>query len=239
MRHYYSLIIDLTGRPCLIVGGGEVACRKIESLAAAGAAVTVISPDLLPQARALADAGTITWRKERFASQDVSGYTLVVAATNQPEVNQAVYRAVKACGGWINIVDRPDLCNVIVPSAVQRGKLMISVSTSGASPGLAQKIKQEIERAYGPEYESYVDFLADMRQRVLAEVADPKRRREIFRRLLDDAYLTASDEQRKHMAAALLREQGPHGGMQGGNDETLESRLAKEHACVNPDQLGD
>ncbi|MFM1652325.1 bifunctional precorrin-2 dehydrogenase/sirohydrochlorin ferrochelatase [Brevibacillus sp. B_LB10_24] len=225
MKKQYPLMIDLTGRDCLVVGGGGVALRKAASLAAAGAIVTLISPELHPDLAEMVACGQVHWRKEPFGGQDVSGYDLVVAATDQPEVNFAVYQAVAANRGWINIVDRPDLCNFIVPSSVHRGKLVISVSTSGASPALARKIKQKIEQEFGPEYEQYLDFLAQMRRRVLAEVENPEKRRQLFQQLLDDAFLHASKEQQNQMAEALL-ERCKTGGAQGGNDETVESRFA-------------
>lgn len=205
MQKHYPLMLDLTGRNCLVVGGGEVAARKVESLLEAGAMVTVISPDGLSIMSEWASQGLINWEKRRFTDEDeVSRYSLVVAATNHPEVNLSVYTAVTRVGGWINIVDRPDLCNFIVPSTVHRGKLVISISTSGASPGLAHKIKQQIEQAYGHEYEDYVDFLAEVRHRVLQTVKDPKRRRSIFRQLLNEEYLTATEEERNLMVSALL-----------------------------------
>lgn len=205
MHNYYPLILDLTGRDCLVVGGGEVATRKVESLMEAGANVSVIAPQVMPSMEEWARSSRITWIQEEFhGDEDVSSYALVVAATNLPEVNMTVYSAVQRTNGWINIVDRPDLCNFIVPSTVHRGKLVISVSTSGASPGLASKIKQKIELDFGEEYEEYVNFLAEMRQRVLLEVNDAKRRREIFRHLLNDEYVHATNEERKRMIEALL-----------------------------------
>lgn len=208
MQTHYPIMLDLTGRRCLVVGGGEVAARKIESLLQAGAEVTLISPDVVPMIAAWATEEKVNWLQEKYDRElhQVEGYALVIAATNLPDVNLAVYEAVKAAGGWINIVDRPDLCNYIVPSVIHRGKLVISVSTSGASPSLAKKLKRRIEEVIGPEYESYLEFLAEMRLLVRKEVGDPKQRREIFQRLLDDEYVIASDEQRYQMAADLLRE---------------------------------
>ena len=205
MQKYYPLMLDLTGRFCLVVGGGEVAARKVESLLEAGAIVTVISPDGLQIMDEWTAQGLIQWEKRSFMiDEEVGKYTLVVAATNHSEVNLSVYTAVTRVGGWINIVDRPDLCNFIVPSTVHRGKLVISISTSGASPGLASKIKQKINHDFGPEYEGYVNFLAEIRQHVLQTVDDSKRRRAIFRQLLDEEFLTATDEERNLKVAALL-----------------------------------
>lgn len=204
MKNQYPLMIDLTDQPCLVVGAGDVATRKIESLLAAGAHVTVISPHASERVRKWAEDGRLVWRKEEFVDQDVSPFVLTVAGTDNPAVNLAVYEAVKASHGWINIVDRPDLCNFIVPSVVQRGKLVIAVSTSGASPGLARRIKGKIEQMIGQEYEGYVDFLADMRRRVLEEIPEPHVRRQIFQRLLDESYVEADEQQRMEMAERLL-----------------------------------
>ncbi|MGD8188777.1 precorrin-2 dehydrogenase/sirohydrochlorin ferrochelatase family protein [Brevibacillus ginsengisoli] len=205
MKKHYPLMIDLTGRFCLVVGGGEVATRKVESLLEAGAIVTVISPDGLTILEEWSAQGSIQWEKRSFMiDEGVDQYKLVVAATNNPEVNLSVYTAVTRVGGWINIVDRPDLCNFIVPSTVHRGKLVISISTSGASPGLASRIRQKIDQEFGPEYEGYVNFLAEVREHVLQTVDDPKQRRAIFRQLLNEEYLTATDEERNLKVAALL-----------------------------------
>lgn len=240
MKKQYPLMLDLTNRPCLVVGAGEVAVRKIASLLAGGAVVTVISPEADPQIAEWAEQGQLKWLRTSYSGQDVRGYALVIAATNQPEVNLAVHQAVSSCGGWINVVDRPDLCNFTVPSVVRRGKLVIAVSTSGASPSLARRIKLQLEAAYGAEYADYVDFLAEMRQHVLTAVNDPGLRKQIFRRLLEDTYLHASDERRWEMAKALLAEVQVDGGRQGGNDdETVESGKPEEHACADADKLGD
>ncbi|UFJ39076.1 bifunctional precorrin-2 dehydrogenase/sirohydrochlorin ferrochelatase [Brevibacillus humidisoli] len=239
MRKQYPLMLDLTKRTCLVVGAGEVAVRKIESLLAAGAAVTVISPEADPQVVEWAAQGQLQWHQTTYNGQDVRSYALVIAATDRPDVNLAVHRAVTDCGGWINVVDRPDLCTFTVPSVVRRGKLAIAVSTSGASPSLARKIKQRLEGEFGTEYTGYVDFLAEMRQRVLAQVDDPGVRKQIFRRLLGDVYLHASDEHRYRMAEALLAEAQTDDGGQGGNDdETVESWKPQKQAGAYADKLG-
>ncbi|WP_139490230.1 precorrin-2 dehydrogenase/sirohydrochlorin ferrochelatase family protein [Brevibacillus dissolubilis] len=213
MPSHYPIMLELTGRACLVVGGGEVATRKIESLLHAGAYVTVITPEAQPAVIQWAQEGVIKLIQEPYTNQDVSDYTLVVAATNIPEVNLTVYEAVKAVGGWINIVDRPDLCNFIVPSTIQRGKLVISVSTSGASPSLARKLRKQLEEQFDEAYESYVDFLAEIRRQVLTDVVQPEVRRRIFRKLLDDTYVHATEEERYQMAAALIA------GYQSGDGE--------------------
>ncbi|MGO0060189.1 precorrin-2 dehydrogenase/sirohydrochlorin ferrochelatase family protein [Brevibacillus fluminis] len=205
MDSYFPIVIDIHEKKCLVVGGGEVATRKVESLLQAGAEVTVISPEAGDSIREWAQDGRLHWRNEVFSENDVTEFAFVIAATNQSEVNYAVYEAVRQSGGWVNIVDRPDLCNFILPSVVKRGKLTISVSTSGASPGLARKIKQTIEQEIGPEYEEYVDFLARIRQQVLAEVDNHGQRKKIFRELLQDRFVEASEAERYAMAAELVK----------------------------------
>ncbi|WP_241236205.1 precorrin-2 dehydrogenase/sirohydrochlorin ferrochelatase family protein [Brevibacillus marinus] len=240
MSKQYPLMLDLTKRSCLVVGAGKVAVRKIASLLEAGAAVTVISPEADPQVAQWAQQGQLEWQQTVYSGQDVRGYALVIAATNRPDVNLAVHQAVSACGGWINVVDRPDLCNFTVPSVLRRGKLTIAISTAGASPSLARRIKQQLEAEFGTEYAAYVDFLAAMRQRVLAQVDDPAMRKQLFQQLLSDTYLHASEERRWQMAEALLAEAQVDGGGQGGNDdETVESGKPAEHAGAYADELGD
>lgn len=205
MESYFPIVIDIHAKRCLVVGGGEVATRKVDSLIRAGADVTVVSPEAGESIQLWATEGKLIWRKQPFSDRDAAGFAFVIAATNISSVNHAVYEAVKRSGGWVNIVDRPDLCNFILPSVVHRGKLTISVSTSGASPGLARKIKQRIEREIGPEYEEYVEFLATIRHQVLSEISDHSQRKRIFRELLDSRFVEAADQERYEMAAELVR----------------------------------
>ncbi len=206
MQGYFPIVIDVSGKRCLVVGGGKVATRKVESLLNAGADVTVLAPDISPELTRWHSTGKLRWEAACFVDQDLSAYAFVIAATDVHDVNHAVYQAVKDYGGWINIVDRPDLCNFILPSVVNRGKLLIAVTTSGASPGLARKIKRQLESEYGPEYEEYVAFLADIRQKVLLEIADQGKRREIFRVLLEERFVEAEFNQRYAMADELLND---------------------------------
>lgn len=205
MDSYFPIVIDIHEKKCLVVGGGEVATRKVESLLQAGALVTVISPEAGESIRQWAKNGQLHWKSEAFTDMDVKEFAFVIAATNHSDVNRAVYQAVNQAGGWVNVVDRPDLCNFILPSVVKRGKLTISVSTSGASPGLARKIKQTIEKEIGPEYEEYVEFLSCIRQQVLAEIGDHGQRKKIFRELLSERFMEAAEEERYAMAAELVK----------------------------------
>ena len=185
MSAYYPIMLNLAGRRCLVVGGGKVAERKLASLLAAGAKVTVISPQWSEQIEAWRQAGVIQVVSRAYAEGDVNGYALVFAATPDREVNAQVVREAAAAGSWVNAADRSSEGTFLVPSIVRRGKLVLAVSTSGASPGLAGGIAQELARSYGDEYELYVDFLSEVRLKAGSQVKDRARRERLFRRLLE------------------------------------------------------
>jgi precorrin-2 dehydrogenase/sirohydrochlorin ferrochelatase len=189
MKRFYPMMVDLTGRRCLVVGGGSVAERKTASLLEGGADVIVVSPDVTPGLQVWAEQGEITYHARPYRKGDAAGCTLVIAATDQEAVNRAVYEEAQACGAWINVVDRPDLCNFTVPSTLRRGQLQIAVSTGGASPTLAKKIRQELEKTYGPEYAVYLNLLKEMRQRIQKSVADAALRHQLMARLVDEEWM--------------------------------------------------
>lgn len=189
MKHFYPMMVDLTGRRCLVVGGGSVAERKTVSLLGGGANVVVVSPDVTPGLQLLAEQGEITYHARPYRRGDAAGCTLVIAATDREEVNLAVCEEARARGAWINVVDRPDLCNFTVPSTVRRGQLQIAVSTGGASPTLAKKIRRELEETYGPEYAVYLDLLKEMRRRIQETVSDAAVRHQLMARLADEEWM--------------------------------------------------
>lgn len=189
MKHYYPMMVDLTARRCLVVGGGAVAERKVLSLVEAKADVTVVSPQVTPRLEQLALVGQIQWICRPYLSEDGEGCFLVIAATDRQEVNVKVHQDASQRGQWVNVVDRPDLCNFTVPSSVKRGKLQISISTSGASPSLAKKIRHELEEAYGDEYQLYLDIMQEVREWIQQEVPDPKRRAQLMKELVSEKWI--------------------------------------------------
>ncbi len=185
MNGYYPIVVQLAGKECVIVGGGEVAERKASSLLEASASVTFVSPRFGPGIAAWIERGTVKGVKRNYASGDADHAFLVIAATDDPETNERVYRDASARNQLVNVADRPDLSNFIVPATVRRGKLLISVSTSGASPSAAAAIRDEIAGVYGREYEIYFDFMSEFRLKVQRLVKDTNRRRQIFRKMMD------------------------------------------------------
>jgi len=187
MARYYPAFLDLRGRVALVVGGGAVALRKVQSLLSCGARVRLVSPRViasLSRLRSSIDLVTRPWE-----TADLDGVWIAFAATDDPAVNARVAREARARGILVNVADTPALCDFIVPSVVNRGALQIAVSTGGASPALARRLRQEIERLVGPEYAELATILESVRARIRAEVPDPERRRAIFDRLVDGELL--------------------------------------------------
>jgi precorrin-2 dehydrogenase / sirohydrochlorin ferrochelatase len=182
---YYPAFLDLRERPCLVVGGGAVAERKAVSLLDAGADVTVISPALTPKLHDLASVGRISHRNKSFEDRDIDGFFLVIAATDSQEINTGTARLCRKRQVPVNVASPPEESSFIVPSVIERGQLLIAVSTSGVSPALSRKIRQDLQKQFGPEYDVFLQRLTAIRQRVLNEVADDEVRRNIFRMIVD------------------------------------------------------
>ncbi|MGF7185591.1 precorrin-2 dehydrogenase/sirohydrochlorin ferrochelatase [Desulfitispora alkaliphila] len=185
MTKVYPMHSKLENKPCVVVGGGEVAERKIKKLVSAGAKVTVISPDITTEIEILRSKGKLKVLKRPYAYGDMSNFFLAICATDIKEVNQEAARECDQHNILVNVVDDPDMSSFIVPSALHRGDLTISITTGGASPGLARKIKKDLELNYGPEYEEYINILKMVRVRVMSECNDPSIRKMIFREVLE------------------------------------------------------
>jgi precorrin-2 dehydrogenase/sirohydrochlorin ferrochelatase len=203
---FYPAYLDLRDRPCLVVGGGPVAERKALSLLDAGAAVTIISPSLTPGLQALSDSGKITHHKKEFDEPDLAAESIVIAATSSKEVNSRIARLCKKRNMLVNVAVPPEEGNFIVPSAVERGELLIAISTGGVSPALAKKIRQELETRYGQEYGIFLRMVAAVRKRVLSEVADEQRRREIFEAIAGSEVIELLRQGKRREAEARLNQ---------------------------------
>jgi siroheme synthase-like protein len=159
----YIACLRLSGRNCLVVGGGDIGLEKVEGLLACDATVTLISPTAVPELEAYAAEGSITWERREFRADDLEGKFMAIAATNVTEVNIAVYDAAEARAMLVNVVDVPPLCNFILPAIVRSGPLAIAISTAGASPALAKRMKREIADTYGEPYARLAIILNDAR----------------------------------------------------------------------------
>jgi siroheme synthase-like protein len=159
----YIACLRLSGRSCLVVGGGEVGLEKVEGLLACDGDVTVVAPDAVEEIRALAGEGSIRWERRTFEPSDLHGRFLAIAATSDTDVNIAVYDEAERRAMLVNVVDVPPLCNFILPAIVRTGPLAIAISTAGASPALAKRMKREIADAYGEPYARLAVLLNDAR----------------------------------------------------------------------------
>lgn len=161
----YPVNLVLAGRPCLVVGGGRVALTKVRGLVEAGARVTVVAPDVVPEVAALADVV----EPRPYRNGEAAGYRFVIAATGDPGVNQRVYDDGEAAGVWVNSADDPQRCSAILPARVRQGRLTLTVSTGGHSPAVAAWVRDRLAREYGPEYDQLVGLLSEAREEVRAQ----------------------------------------------------------------------
>lgn len=181
---YYPVNLDIANKRCVIVGGGDVSLRKVESLLSSGAKVTVISPELNDGLKELLKNGEIAHVQRIFQAGDTQGASLVIGATDDERVNESVFREASESGTLVNIVDDPQKCNFTVPSTIIRGDLTITISTGGKSPALAKRIRQELENNFGPEYETFLDLMGAIREQILKRSKDSNTNKEIFERLI-------------------------------------------------------
>ncbi len=179
---YLPIFFDVTGRRCVVVGGGEVAARKVESLLEAGACVTVVAPRLSPPLQVIVVRGLVTHIARDYRPGDIRGCVLVHAATADPKLHRELAAEARALGIPINVVDLPELCTFIAPAVVKRGALQIAISTAGASPAFAARLKSVLEDQFGAEYALTLEVLRAARRRLQADQVDPADR---MRRLKD------------------------------------------------------
>jgi siroheme synthase-like protein len=161
---FYIACLKLKGRRCIVIGGGDMGLEKSEGLLACGGDVTVISPDAGPELEALAAEGSITWEQRDYAGpEDLEAVFIVIACTDSTETNIQIYEDAEKRAMLVNIVDVPPLCNFILPAVVRTGPLAIAISTAGASPALAKRMKREIGELFGEEYAQLAIMLNETR----------------------------------------------------------------------------
>ena len=180
---YYPVNLDISGRSCLVVGGGPVAARKIASLLECGARIRVVSPEVNKLIEEAASEGRVEWLKRTYAGSDLDGMFMVFATTNDDATQDRIVADSKKAGVLLNCADDPERCDFQVPAAIRRGKLLIAVSTGGGSPALAARIKGSLQKQYGPEYSVLVDLMSAVRERVIG-AGSPEMNRRLFHEIL-------------------------------------------------------
>jgi precorrin-2 dehydrogenase/sirohydrochlorin ferrochelatase len=160
---FYIACLKLSGRRCLVVGGGEIGLEKVEGLLACDGDVTLVAPEAGPELETLAAEGSIAWERREYRPEDLEGTFMVIACTDDTDINIGIYEDAERRAMLVNVVDVPPLCNFILPAILRTGPLAIAISTAGASPALAKRMKREIGAQFGDEYATLAVMLNDVR----------------------------------------------------------------------------
>ena len=182
---YYPILVDLKEKKVIVVGGGIVAQRKIETLLEYDAIVNIVSHELTPILQRYVEEGRVKLLGKDFSGDELDGAFLVIAATDNPEVNHRVSEIAKGKGLLVNAVDQPSDCTFIVPAILRRGDLLVAISTSGKSPALAKKIRENLEVKFGGEYEDFLRLMGYVRREILSSGISQEERSRIFNELIE------------------------------------------------------
>ena len=182
---YYPIYLDIKNRNCLVVGGGAVGTRKVERLLECGAQVTVVSVDATEKLKELSDSGVIQLKERDFQTEDLDDRFLVIGATDNQELNFNIHAEAEQRGLLCNIADHPKACNFILPSIVNRGDLVIAISTSGKSPAFAKRLRKHLEKEFGDEYAEFLNLMGAIRQKLFSQDHEPEVHKHLFEQLIE------------------------------------------------------
>jgi precorrin-2 dehydrogenase/sirohydrochlorin ferrochelatase len=206
---YYPILVDLQGKDVLVIGGGTVAQRKIETLLEYGAVVKLISRQLTPTLNRYLEKGKIKFLDEEFRENYLDGIFMVVASTDDASLNHRISQEASKKGLLINAVDQPSDCNFIVPAILRRGDLLIAVSTSGKSPALAKKVRVDLEDQFGLEYGTLLVIMGNLRKEILSRGLSQDENSRIFHDIVDSHILEAIRREDWDEVASILTEKIP------------------------------
>ncbi len=204
---FYIACLKLTGRRCLVVGGGAIGLEKVEGLLACGGDVTLVAPDAGAALEELAAEKSIRWERREYEPSDLEGSFIAIAATDDTDVNIRIYEDAERRAMLVNVVDVPPLCNFILPAIVRTGPLAIAISTAGASPALAKRMKRQIAQEYGEPYARLAEILNDARGWAKGTLPTYGDRKDFFEGIVNGEpdpieLLRAGDEARVHQLVA-------------------------------------
>jgi precorrin-2 dehydrogenase/sirohydrochlorin ferrochelatase len=182
----FPIFLKLATRRCLAVGGGKVAEPRIQTLLAANASLLVVAPKVTSTVQRWAKDKKLIWEERPFELSDLDGVGLVICSTSSAATNRAVYEESQNRGVLCNVADEPELSDFYFPTVMRRGALQIAVSTSGNSPALEQRLCEELEKKYGPEYEGWLEWLGKARASIFADPLSPRRRKTLLRKLASE-----------------------------------------------------
>jgi len=213
MPTLFPIHLNLEGQRVLVVGGGQVALRKVELLLDAGARITVVSPKICPD---LDSIEGLNVQRRPFEPDDINGCMIAIAATDDAKVNRMVVREARKHRVLVNVVDQPELCDFYVPASIRRHRLCVAISTGGASPSLARRLRMQLERQFPVEYEQFLDLLAETRKVVLDRIASEDTRRKVFAQISSEAMFS------------LLQQRGPVAAREAMFDKIKEGWLGDQ-----------
>lgn len=208
---YYPIFLQLEGMTALVVGGGGVARRKVETLLAFGAKVSIVSRELVPELRRLVDNGDVRLLGEEMEDRFFDDVSLVIAATDDSVFNHRVSEGARIRGLLINAVDQPADCTFIVPSIVRKGDLMIAISTCGKSPALSKKIRKRLETQFGDEYADFLSLMGRLRKVLLGMGLPQQENSRIFHEIVESGIIEALAKRDRETVAAILKQVLPAG----------------------------
>ena len=201
----YPINLDLTGQACLVLGGGNVAERKVRRLLDEGAVVTVIAPALTPALQILAEEHQLSWQRRTYQPGDETTFFLIICATDDEAVSQAVSAAAKNQGKLLNVCDVPDLCNFTLPSIVRQGDLQLTISTNGKAPAFSRWLRKHLEQHFDERYDRWMAELAAIRKEGQALLATSRDRQAFWRQALTDDVMDLVENSEIDAASSLLR----------------------------------
>ena len=191
----YPINLNIANRLCLVIGGGDVAVRKIKELSSCGARVVVVSPEVLPAVERMAEKKEIEWLAREYLPGDAEDAFLVFAATDNRAVQEEIAAEAEERNILFNSVDDPEVSSFHVPARVRRGNFLLTISTGGGSPALAAKLRKHLDAEYGSEYQQFVDLLAAIRKQIVADGKGSASHKILFEKLLQLNILTQIREQ--------------------------------------------
>ncbi|ASF39139.1 hypothetical protein CEH05_08415 [Halobacillus halophilus] len=207
---FAPLMVQLENRRAVIIGGGKVACKRARTLIESGAQVTVVSPHLTSELSVMAEDSVVAWKKKLFQPKDIKDAYIVVIATNNELVNEQVWQSSSRVP-LVNVTGEAERGNLQFPGHIKRGRLSIAVSTGGASPKLASRMKEELEQKYDHTYEDYVDFLYTCRLYIKRSRLSSEEKQETLKQLVEEDY---REEAKQHIMLEWLKQK-----TEGGDDD--------------------
>ena len=189
MTTYYPIYLELHNQPCIVIGGGKIAEGKVEGLLAAGAQVTIVSPDLTSHLHTLVEQNQVAHIARIYQHGDLASAFMVICATDQNEINHQVWQEASANRQLVNVVDDTPRCNFIAPAILRKGDLNIAISTGGKAPALAVRLKERLQKEIGPQYERFLELSGQLREPLARHIPDFETRKKLWYELVDSDVL--------------------------------------------------